>query len=318
MGRTPPTRVTPTKKNDHDVSCLLVYNVAKVVSKISTKIVLEKDYSLDHIYKKIAGDFELSEKELSEYILVASLGKNQFLNLEMSKEVKISAYPSIKGNINCELRFRPWHINFQLENGTVKKVELFPHLECSQVLKSLFNDYFVSKSELKSSLKLEDYGLFFFGKDSKDQIWLEDTEKLSSFALNKKEGLLTIKVKPKSIIVHNPFIEGTTETLNLPYNVPVAAMLNIIAHKLNVSAERVKEYALFVKNTNTDEGQWLEPNKNLNDYDINQMVTLFSFSCSLGDCKIAPKTPPSHHKNEGWHSRIANENIFGFFKQTCC
>ncbi|KAL6067139.1 Leucine-rich repeat (LRR) protein [Balamuthia mandrillaris] len=129
--------------------------------------------------------------------------------------------------------------------------------------------------------------------------WLEATKTLAFYELNHRQAVLELRLKPKPIKVK--FLDNTFQQLQVDPYCLVREMLEEIGNKLGLSAENLEKYGLYLENSNKekeegekkekkkeadktanpphtgkvarkDAGQWLNPDAELQSYDIQHQM----------------------------------------------
>jgi len=209
-----------------------------------------------------------------------------------------------EGEVRGDLCFKPWKIpvkfcNFkagkrnETVNTTQATIELAVTVDVAATISHIvhyqYQNYYAQGKPLHlGSYTLdnhirasEGYGLYYNDTENKDNsMYLEDTEKLQTYALDKKKGNLELRLRPLGVQLH--YVEGPPRVVYFDQNLPISKLLIQAADAMNINPARRQIFGLVVdpeEQTGSSflqaEGPiWLDPFKTLSWYSLDQMVNL--------------------------------------------
>ncbi|PRP76540.1 hypothetical protein PROFUN_15082 [Planoprotostelium fungivorum] len=280
---------------------IVMYNYVNISAKFAARMSYTPETMGTAIISKIASSFGVPESEHQELIVSVCMINNRPRDIKLDPK-KTAREHGFEGEVRGDISYKPWRITVKMNNfrpgkhnemATVAQVamELSVTVDVSatfnHIVQFQYQSYYAQGKQLhQGSHTMEEhlrasegYGLYWNDSISGNSFWLSDTDKLITYALNKKKGNLELRLRPLGVQLH--YTEGPPRVVYFDQHQFISKLIVQAADAMNINPGRRQNLGLVVdpedqnqENFAFKELTWLEPGRTLAWYHFDQMVSL--------------------------------------------
>eukprot|EP01117_Protostelium_nocturnum_P008412 TRINITY_DN3005_c0_g1_i1.p1 TRINITY_DN3005_c0_g1~~TRINITY_DN3005_c0_g1_i1.p1 ORF type:complete len:1844 (-),score=610.62 TRINITY_DN3005_c0_g1_i1:47-5578(-) len=287
----------------NEVNIFHVCNYVNVSAKFTTKVPYTSNASIASILDKLMRSFGIEEGNLSDLSLSATSVNGKTTDLVFSDINKTCESYRLEGEVRCELTFKPWMMDVKITCGKGGNLQMNPmtaHLNietkvtmevasvATKIAQAQYQKFYAKGmplhspdyTEQKHLATTEHFGLFWVAKNHRDPcFWLDDTEKLMKYGLNKRQGHVEVRLRPLGIQIN--YMEAPPRLLKFDQGLLVQQVLEQAANSMYVNPSRLQNFGLLYdpedqddENVGRNKIEWLDSKRILASYQFPQMVNL--------------------------------------------